>query len=614
MTTVYQRLFYIFKNMDSSYGYSSTPSGYIKVEINGCTIKLQAVVQNLCYEKEELNYSLYAVTCSGGHHRQAKLFELPLSKGKADLRQDITEVLEKNRLNFSDIDVLAVISVSTSKFKKKTMCPLVAYPKGEVDWRSEFERVLENEAVPGTPPIEDKVSSSDEIKIPAKMMESPHKAVETASEASTSYDAMEAAPQGLETSCDAMVPPTQAVESASEASTSYDAMEAAPQGLGASCDAMVPPTQAVETAPEVAELSSVVAETSPETTVPPTEAIETAPEVAELSSVVAETAPETTVLPTEVAETSSEATVPPTEAIETAPEAVEMADTFLYVEPASTTDTLCDFDENSVREYEAKLVERALIHSDELGSEDCLPDSSPVLTLLQNTEENVVQERVHETEVSEEDKKKIQSSSEKIASQQDMESDPAFPMKDVWNKIQQELWVKEREAEKEVTFDEDILQTVERNYQELSSYGLSKDVKTGDITLDSLKEDLDRCFESYNPFKGRIKGINWWKINSPGYLNNLLFKNNIKTYLLFNPKVLLANFKYRHVLFGMQMDKGVNRFQLICGVPGVYNIDENPFGTASTWVQTDGIKPKYGAFGYWLVLIDARSGKIHKLK
>ena len=518
MTTVYQRLFYIFKNMDSSYGYSSTPSGYIKVEINGCTIKLQAVVQNLCYEKEELNYSLYAVTCSGGHHRQAKLCELPLLKGKADIRQDITAVLENNTLNFSDIDVLAIISVSTSKFKKKTMCPLVAYPKGEVDWRSEFERVLENEAVPGPPPIEAKVSSSDEIKIPAKMMESPHKAVETA-------------PEVAEASPEFTVP-------------SYDAMEDALQGLETSCDAIVPPT----------------------------------------------------------------------EEIKVASEAVDMADTFLYVEPASTTDTLCDFDENSVREYEAKLVERALIHSDELGSEDCLPDSSPVLTLLQNTEENVVQERVHETEVSEEDKKKIQSSSEKIASQQDMESDPAFPMKDVWNKIQQELWVKEREAEKEVTFDEDILQTVERNYQELSSYGLSKDVKAGNITLDSLKEDLDRCFESYNPFKGRIKDINWWKINSPGYLNNLLFKNNIKTYLLFNPKVLLANFKYRHVLFGMQMDKGVNRFQLICGVPGVYNIDENPFGTASTWVQTDGIKPKYGAFGYWLVLIDARSGKIHKLK
>ena len=595
MTTVYQRLFYIFKNMDSSYGYSSTPSGYIKVEINGCTIKLQAVVQNLCYEKEELNYSLYAVTCSGGHHRQAKLCELPLLKGKADIRQDITAVLENNTLNFSDIDVLAIISVSTSKFKIKTMCPLVAYPKGEVDWRSEFDRVLENEAVPGPPPIEAKVSSSDEIKIPAKMMESPHKAVEIQPEmvetslkdivplhevSEVSHKAVETAPEVAEIAPDFTVP-------------SYDAMEDALQGLETSCDAIVPPTEEIKVASEAVETAPEVAEASPEFTVPSYDAMEDAPQGLE---------------------TSCGAIVPSTEAIETAPEAVEMADTFLYVEPASTTDTLCDFDETSVKEYEAKLVERALENSNELGAEDYTPDSSPVITILQNTEENVVQERVHETEEFEQDKKKIQSSSQKIASQQDMESDPAFPMKDVWTKIQQELWVKERESEKEVTFDEDILQTVERNYQELSSYGLSKDVKAGNITLDSLKEDLDRCFESYNPFKGRIKGINWWKISSPGYLNNLLFKNNIKTYLLFNPKVLLANFKYRHVLFGMQTDKSINRYQLLCGVPGVYSIDENPFGTASTWVQTDGIKPKYGAFGYWLVLIDARSGKIHKLK
>ncbi len=584
--------------MDSSYGYSANPSGYIKVEINGCTTKLQAVVQNLCYEKEELNYSLYAVACSGGHHRQAKLCELPLSKGKADIRQDISDVLEKNRLNFSDINVLAVISISTSKFKKKTMCPLVAYPKGEVDWRSEFERVLENEAVQGTPPFEVKVTPSEGIKIPAKMMESPHKTIK-------------AVPEVAETLPQTVVPPNGTIE------TEPEVEEASPE-------ITVIPTEAIETAPEVEEIS-------PEFTVPPTEAIETAPEVTETAPEFTVSPPETIETAPEVVETEPEAvvmspefTVPPTEPIKTAPEVIETAPETtvspteaietVYGEPANTTDTPCDFDETSVREYEAKLVERALEHSDEIGSEDYPPDSSPVLPLLQNTEENLVQERVHETELSEQDKKKIQSSSEKIASQQNIDNDPAFPMKDVWAKIQQELWVKERESEKEVTFDEDILQTVERNYQELSSYGLSKDVKTGDITLDLLKEDLDRCFESYNPFKGRIKGINWWKINSPGYLNNLLFKNNIKTYLLFNPKVLLANFKYRHVLFGMQAEKSINRYQLLCGVPGVYNIDENPFGTASTWVHTDGIKPKYGAFGYWLVLIDARSGKIHKLK
>ena len=544
MTTVYQRLFYIFKNMDSSYGYSSSPSGYLRVEINGCTIKLQAVVQNLCYEKEELSYSLYAVSCSGNHHKQAKLCELPLSKGKADIRQDITEVLEKHKLNFSDINVLAVISVSTSKFKKKMMCPLVAYPKGEVEWRSKFERILENG---GTEEYFEGQNHDNALAENESDMLS-----QDSSETLAENESDILSQDGSETLAD---------------NESDMLSQDSPETLADNKSDML----SQDSSQAFAEKESQIFREN---------------EIAE----------DTFASQSDITEAASSSIINELD--------------------ATNMETVSDCDDATACEYEAKLVERALKHADEIGVDEASDDNTPIFTPSQKSIAHLVEEKLYEIEndSGQNNKKKIQSSSEKIAPQQSKDIDTAFPMKDVWTKIQQELWVKEREAEKEVTFDEDILQTVERNYQELSTFGLSMDVKTGEINLDSLKEDLDRCFESYNPFKGRIKGIHWWKINSPGYLNNLLFKNNIKTYLLFNPKVLLANFKYRHVLFGMQMDKGINRFQLICGVPGVYNIDDKPFSTAGTWIQLEGIKPKYGAFGYWLVLIDARSGKIHKLK
>lgn len=134
------------------------------------------------------------------------------------------------------------------------------------------------------------------------------------------------------------------------------------------------------------------------------------------------------------------------------------------------------------------------------------------------------------------------------------------------------------------------------------------------FNMQGLKEELNRSFESYNPFKMKSRNFVWWKINSPGYLNNILYRNNIRTYLLFNPKVMLAHYKYRYIIFGVRNDRRSGREYLICGVPGVYSIDQNPFGNMGSWAQTEGFKPKYGAFGYWVIMIDPRTGKLMKVK
>lgn len=134
----------------------------------------------------------------------------------------------------------------------------------------------------------------------------------------------------------------------------------------------------------------------------------------------------------------------------------------------------------------------------------------------------------------------------------------------------------------------------------------------GDI--EKLKISLDKNFERYDPFRTRRRDYSWWKLNSPVQLNNVLYQCNIKTPLLFNPSVMMAHFKYRHLIVGIYTDRMRRREYIVCGIPGVYRVDERPFGDMCRWVQLEGSRPRYGAFGYWLVYIDPKSGKILALR
>lgn len=127
--------------------------------------------------------------------------------------------------------------------------------------------------------------------------------------------------------------------------------------------------------------------------------------------------------------------------------------------------------------------------------------------------------------------------------------------------------------------------------------------------IENLKHTLDKYFELSDPFGSRRRDYKWWKVNSPVYLNNILFQCNIRTPLLFNPVVITAHFKYRHLIVGIYTDKERLREYIVCGIPGVYGIDDRPFGDMCRWVQLEGAQPKYGAFGYWLVYMDPKTGK-----
>ena len=135
-------------------------------------------------------------------------------------------------------------------------------------------------------------------------------------------------------------------------------------------------------------------------------------------------------------------------------------------------------------------------------------------------------------------------------------------------------------------------------------------VEIKEFGFEELSKQFDLTFERYAPFSAKRKDYNWWKVASPVHLNNILYKFGIKIPVLFNPLVLMAHYKYNHLIVGMYQDEIRQRDYIVCGIPGVYWVDEKPFGNACRWAQVEGNTPTYGAFGYWIVYINPKTGKI----
>lgn len=130
----------------------------------------------------------------------------------------------------------------------------------------------------------------------------------------------------------------------------------------------------------------------------------------------------------------------------------------------------------------------------------------------------------------------------------------------------------------------------------------------GNVTL--LKDEFDRYFELSDPFHSRRSDYLWWRVTNPVNLNNLLYQCDIRSPLLFNPVVMMAHYKYGHLIIGIFQHKETQKQYVVCGVPSMNMVDGKPFGEMSRWVQAEGSRPRYGAFGYWLVYINPDDGKI----
>lgn len=176
----------------------------------------------------------------------------------------------------------------------------------------------------------------------------------------------------------------------------------------------------------------------------------------------------------------------------------------------------------------------------------------------------------------------------------------------------------DEDSKKECLIDEDKLNCIVKNdnkhYSPCAGCYLNnrnKKTEKNEIGIvESFIEGMNKYFLQDNPFNTKRKDYRWWRVSNTVYLNNILYQSNINTSLLFNPRVLMAHYKYRHLLIGLYSDKVRSKEYIVCCIPALHGIDEKPFGEVCRWVQLENGRPRYGIFGYWLVFIDPISGRI----
>ncbi|MHB8062303.1 MAG: hypothetical protein ACYDG2_06675 [Ruminiclostridium sp.] len=516
MSDNYQRLFYILKNMDSDVGY---PTGYIKVEINCEAAKLQISLNNLL-NRQGLIYQLYGIKKNDKQLIYTVICDIPNENGRADVKMS-TDIhrMGSNELRLEDINIFAIITQQPIPNRVPAIkCPLVAYTKGEVSWRREFEALILNKG-----PL---LTSNDNI---AKI-------------ATMNYTKSEVERKG-----------------ASENKVETYAVDDFNK------------EQETERLPNILTEIGLFQDMNEET------------------KILADARDEDR----QLAKDNERSII---DVVKN-----EEKDTTVKVNNGEKDVTKILED---IENYEADVSDE--IEDDQTKvSKDIQIDNAEIFE-HQNRLEQAFDIMGEELPI------------QNIAKQY---SDRKFNISDKFESAVTNIYSKHKSAmpgqentPEAVLADNDILSSVQKNFNDISSIDIAADKISNELNMPSLKEELDKSFEGYNPFKMRSKNFKWWKINSPGYLNNILFRYNIKTYLLFNPKVMLAHYKYRYIIFGIRNDRHSGKEYFVCGVPGVYSIDENPFGNMGSWAQIEGYKPKYGAFGYWIVLIEPRTGKLLNVK
>lgn len=124
-----------------------------------------------------------------------------------------------------------------------------------------------------------------------------------------------------------------------------------------------------------------------------------------------------------------------------------------------------------------------------------------------------------------------------------------------------------------------------------------------------------KFFPYIDPFKLKLKGYDWWRIEydgSHGYRGFLPFYNCLMDtsykYPLMGNTVTCFQLmkKYNHYLFGMYKEKDEVKYYLYA-VPGKFTSMEHPFRGLTgfnTWFDSN------ENFGYWLIYIDPLNGKV----
>lgn len=143
-------------------------------------------------------------------------------------------------------------------------------------------------------------------------------------------------------------------------------------------------------------------------------------------------------------------------------------------------------------------------------------------------------------------------------------------------------------------------------------------VKNYSMQVANYTMDILKFFQKVEPFKENLRGYTWWEIqhNDEDFQRGFLpFYNYLAN--VYYPYPLTSKTttcqsmieKYGHYVFGTVREQEDIKYY-VYGVPGRFNIAEHPYNGATgfnTWLKD---KNSSDELGYWLIYIDALSGKI----
>ena len=130
------------------------------------------------------------------------------------------------------------------------------------------------------------------------------------------------------------------------------------------------------------------------------------------------------------------------------------------------------------------------------------------------------------------------------------------------------------------------------------------------IDIDKIGEKFDEYFQKVDPFGTGRRDYEWWWVNNPVFLNNILYDFKIKSPLIFKPEIMDSQFKYKHIIVGIFHDANSDESYFIYGIPGNMDYDKAPGSLHSVWIKAGFDFQGNNTFGYWLIYFEPYSGNI----
>lgn len=277
------------------------------------------------------------------------------------------------------------------------------------------------------------------------------------------------------------------------------------------------------------------------------------------------------------------------------------------------------------------------VNVEELFFEDIVPldlglnnfDQSNMDVKYEKLEEQELQKMEYSQEV--EDSKKIEELKEEIAPQKIQEE-----QEEIEEQVESTgtIWIdletgEEVEEEEEDDLDSHFIHLqnnqVTYNYGDYidNTYGSKIDpymdtVKNYSMQVANYTMDILKFFNKVEPFSENLRDCTWWKIEhssediNRGFLPFYNYLINVYyPYPLTSRTTTCQSMieKYGHYIFGTVKNQEEVKYY-VYGVPGKFTIADHPYNGATgfnTWLKN---KDSSEDLGYWLIYIDALSGKI----